>query len=161
MNKVCSCVNDKLNKYNLALKELSNAIKKIGGTGTIHGSIVDIDFYNHVYLDPYGNIIPYFSPYFGCQITYNDIPTLLKNECPEMYRQYLSYKKQDRTPIKIISTNDIQSLINYDTYQYKFSNLMKSLQYITDKNIIRIWDEDLFNRLESETYITNNNLQIE
>lgn len=38
--------------YQEALNELSREIKAFGGKGKNHGSIVDIDFFNHIYLDP-------------------------------------------------------------------------------------------------------------
>ena len=37
-----------IGKYNNALKIISEKIKKIGGSGKIHGCIVDIDFFNHI-----------------------------------------------------------------------------------------------------------------
>lgn len=38
--------------YQSALNEISREVKAFGGSGKNHGSIVNIDFFNHIYLDP-------------------------------------------------------------------------------------------------------------
>ena len=46
--------------------QISNQLKKMGFEGTIHGLIVDIDFYNHIMVNPIdGSITFYYSPVFG------------------------------------------------------------------------------------------------
>lgn len=48
--------------YYSALTAISEEVKGIGGYGFIHGSIVDIDFFNHIYLDPLdGSLTPYYA----------------------------------------------------------------------------------------------------
>lgn len=64
--------------YNRALKSISNSIRMIGGTGTVHGCIVDIDFLNHIYVNPMdGTITPYFAWSIIDKYEYKDIATLL------------------------------------------------------------------------------------
>lgn len=61
-----------VNKYLAALEplrakqvQLSRELKSLGFKGTIHGLIVDIDFYNHILVNPFdGTITFYYSPFF-------------------------------------------------------------------------------------------------
>lgn len=47
-------------------KKLSKELKELGLKGTIHGTIVDIDYYHHIMLNPYENSLNYYySPQFG------------------------------------------------------------------------------------------------
>ena len=51
-----------MNSYMDKLLNISKVIKSIGGDGSIHGCIVDIDYYNHIYINPVdGKITPYFA----------------------------------------------------------------------------------------------------
>lgn len=46
--------------------QISNELKKVGFRGTIHGLIIDIDFYNHIMVNPIdGSVAFYYSPLFG------------------------------------------------------------------------------------------------
>lgn len=133
-----------LKSYNEALKSISIEIKKIGGIGTVHGCIVDIDFYNHIYLNPYdGTIKAYYSPCFGVQRVYSDILKLLIDQCPILYQNYEKLISNSKNAI-INSSADIQTTQNliFGTAQYKPSRLIKSLQYVTENNVIRIWSDD-------------------
>lgn len=133
-----------LKDYNEKLKSISTEIKKLGGNGTVHGCIVDIDFYNHIYLNPYdGTITPYYSPLFGAQKLYQDLPQLLLNHCPVIYQNYKTLVS-DTHYLTAKSSSNIQtneSLI-FETSQYKISRYIKSLQYITENNVIRNWNDN-------------------
>ena len=39
--------------YRNALKTISKEIRAFGGNGNIHGCIIDIDFFNHIYVNPF------------------------------------------------------------------------------------------------------------
>ena len=41
-----------LDKFTSFQKHIADMVKRIGGVGTIHGSIIDIDFYNHINVNP-------------------------------------------------------------------------------------------------------------
>lgn len=46
--------------------QISRELKRLGFYGTIHGLIVDVDFYNHIMVNPIdGTITFYYSPEFG------------------------------------------------------------------------------------------------
>lgn len=66
--------------YQSYLDELAREIRAIGGDGKNHGSIVDVDFYNHVYLDPMTGEIKYYSaPSISERKIYSSIVSLLKS----------------------------------------------------------------------------------
>ena len=73
MNWICENFDVVLSKYLRVLTPLRNAqeqlsreLKELGLSGTIHGCIVDIDFYHHIMLNPAdGSITFYYSSAFG------------------------------------------------------------------------------------------------
>lgn len=138
-------IKSRIEGYNEVLKSISNVIKKFGGEGTIHGCIVDIDFFNHIYLNPQnGSISSYFSPRFGEIYEYQTVEKLLEEQLPQLYT---NYKNLIGTSANLavmsnlnITSNDVAYIA--DTTQYKPSRLIKTLQYITENNVIRIWNDD-------------------
>ena len=146
-----------MRKYNEALKSISEVIKKVGGEGTIHGCIVDIDFYNHIYLNPQdGSISAYYSPWFGDRYEYPTVEQLLDRQLPQLYD---NYKKLIGTSTGLVVLSNIDISSNeathiLDTTQYKPSRLIKRLQYITESNVIRIWSDDFV--LNHEQHISEN-----
>lgn len=134
-------------EYHIALKSLSNSIKAIGGTGKIHGSIVDIDTLNHVYLNTEnGEIIPYYATSIIEKYVYKNIRSLLKKERPDLY---LNYKKliqsNSENELQVGGNMDSESLeisqFITDTFMYGRSRIIKALQYIIDVYVIRLWDD--------------------
>lgn len=135
-----------IKKYNEALKSISDIVKRFGGTGTIHGCIVDIDFYNHIYLNPQdGSISAYYSPLFGERYEYPTVEQLLDRQLPRLYMNYKKMIGTSTSPVVTanieVSSNEVTHIL--DTTQYKSSNLIKRIQYITENNVIRIWSDDL------------------
>ena len=165
MIKFSNYIRGGVRKYNEALKKISKMVKRIGGDGTIHGLIVDIDFFNHIYLDPYeGTITAYNSPWMGKRTEYPTVEKLLEKEIPRLYIGYKRLFSGDMMPVLSSFDGDInsESATLFDTSWYKPSNLLKSLQYITEKNIIRIWDDNFISNYELEeenkmSLLNNNN----
>lgn len=136
-------------------KQISNAIKKIGGSGKIHGCIIDIDYFNHIYFNPDGTVTPYFALNTVFKVVAPNIVTLLKKNCPELYSNYC----------KLIETNKNFDLINInkfsitknmqlylDTDIYKMSRFFTKIQKLDDK-LLTIWDDDANPKI---SYDTNN-----
>ena len=146
-----------MKKYNEALKSISDVVKKIGGDGTIHGCIVDIDFYNHIYLNPQdGSISAYYSPWFGDRYEYPTVEQLLDKQLPQLYANYKNLIGTTSSLV-VMSNIDISSseaMHILDTTQYKPSRLIKRLQYTTESNVIRIWSDDFISN--QEQYIGEN-----
>jgi calcineurin-like phosphoesterase family protein len=129
------------------LNKLSKAIIQIGGSGRIHGSIVDIDYYNHIYLNVFdGSITCYYATSITDKYIYENIPSLLKARLPRLYRKYQTLLKADSdsalaTSDDIISSSSVKYI---STDIYKASRIMKKLQALLNKNVIRMWDEKIF-----------------
>lgn len=66
--------------YNQVLHELSKEVKQFHGEGRLHGCIVDIDFYDHVYLDPItAELKIYSAPSTIQRKVYSTVPLLLND----------------------------------------------------------------------------------
>lgn len=137
--------------YNRALKSISNSIKMIGGTGTVHGCIVDIDFFNHIYVNPKdGTITPYYALSIIDKYEYKDIETLLLQRRKDLYDNYLKLIGGKSEGIKLIKgQTNVESIelsrFVPETHMYRPSGIMKSLQYLTEVNVIRIWNDHIMN----------------
>lgn len=129
------------------VNQLSDYIKSIGGSGNIHGTIVDIDFYNHVYVNIYdGKITPYWAASMNYKIVYSSFQELLSNHCPKMLESMNSNKNE----LAVMKNELIPSggEIYEDTKIYRESRIMKKIQYLIDDNIIRIWSDNLLEEKE-------------
>lgn len=133
--------------------EIANAIKAIGGWGTIHGCIIDINYWNHVFLNPFdGAISSYSAKSIIEKYFYKTLPGLLKAECPNIYSQYrklLRYDKRSSLPAIIGSDKkeNEQPIYSEDTTMYKISRIIKGLQVTSKCNVVRIWNEELVDRI--------------
>lgn len=146
MLKYGNFIKDKMRNYNHALKKIADLVKKIGGDGRIHGGIVDIDFFNHIYLNPSdGSISIYYSPSRGEVYAYSNLETLLSTHSPQLYENYNKLLTNSNSVIPFENTNGVDPNIFklFDTSQYKTSYLLKGLQYLTENNIIRKWSDHL------------------
>ena len=131
------------------MKVVSEYIRSFGGNGTIHGCIVDIDFWNHIYVNPFdGSITPYFALDMVNKIVYPDVRSLLISRIPALVGAY------DRSMELQKSIVRCNSLIKADpcgtpykeTDIYAASNRMKNIQYLADRRIVRRWIPDEFTR---------------
>ena len=136
-----------LSKYDKFQKQVSNEVKRIGGDGRIHGSIVDIDFYNHLYLNPLdGTITPYFAYSMVDKYVYDNLPSLLKSQCPKLFANYEKMIGQESEQNALVLYNKnlpISKNRKYvdSTEMYKVSRILKGLQFTTKYNIVRLWND--------------------
>lgn len=135
---------DLYTQYRNVLEKISSYVKKIGGWSDIHGCIIDIDFYNHIYVNPYDlTITPYYATSMVDKYVYPNMLSLLTAQRKDLLSRYHSLcitgdienkpveKVQDPIPVP-------------ETTIYGISRFMSAIQYLYDLNIIRIWsDEDL------------------
>lgn len=145
MVKYAECIDLLLGDYNRALKQISHAIKRIGGSGKIHGSIVDIDYFNHVFLNMRdGSTSAYFATSKVDKLLYPSLLDLLEARLPYLYSKALIDKERFEA-LLTINSNGIKTGFTYvtDTHMYSDSNIIKSLQYTAFYNVIRLWNEDL------------------
>lgn len=133
------------------LYKISKEVKQFGGDGRIHGFIVDISFYSHIYLNVEdGKITPYFAKNMVDKFGYNNLITLLDEHEPTMSGNYLTCQKKGLLPVISGSSvsKDTDIIKTSSTYVpktdiYKSSNKMRSIQYMLEQKVIRIWNDDL------------------
>jgi hypothetical protein len=135
-------------KYTKALITVSNEVKRIGGSGIIHGAIVDIDYFNHLYINPSdGKITPYYALSIQTKYVYDNIQSLLKTHNKQLYSNYcklLSGKTSEITVLPTIATQcERTGTYDPDTTIYRNSRKLKTIQYLMEDNIIREFDQEI------------------
>ena len=144
--------------YYKALSMVSDEIKAIGGSGYIHGCIVDIDWFNHIYLNPFdGKVTPYFAYDMSEKVIFKNVKELLKSspiqpllsDGEPMLSRYLDILSEEKK-LPILSRKSEDSLelavvpqVVLDKSMYGPSRIMRSIQYIFDHNVLRIWNDEI------------------
>ena len=142
------CVDAAFAPYQKALEALSKEIQAFGGSGKVHGCIVDIDFLNHVYLNPFdGKITPYRAWDTSEKLVYKNVLALLKTS--PLLGQYKKASKEGLLPMlapqarnKETALATVPELV-LDRSMYKSSRVMRSVQYVFDCNIVRVWKDEI------------------
>ena len=146
--------------YRNALNLLSREVRSFGGYGDVHGCIVDIDFFNHIYLNPFdGQVTPYYAESTASWKVYKDIPTLLASSTSQydssdygLKGEYQRALSRGDVPTLSKCSNDpgltlasIPQTVLDTSGAYQPSRIMRSVQYALDQNVIRIWNDDVLN----------------
>lgn len=149
MDLVISLIKDPLDKYTEYQKKVSEEIKRLGGEGIIHGCIIDIDFYNHVYVNPNdGTITGYWASDIINKLVYPTIPALLEAQCPRLFAIYNAMlngeEKNNLTTISGQQSSQVAlAPVPYlDTDIYKASRQIKKMQKL-NSNILSTWPDRL------------------
>lgn len=146
MDTTISYIKNPLDKFLSLQEQIANEIKVIGGSGNIHGAIVDIDFYNHIYVNPHDLTI---TGYWASDIIYKkvfpSVPNLLEVNCPNLYENYTRLINSKTQKSLIIRRNQKQELdgipkVYLDTDIYKASREIKKMQKLYS-NILSAWHE--------------------
>ena len=145
MDRVINKIKRPLDKYMSIQKIISDEIKKIGGSGFIHGCIIDINFFNHIYLNPYDlKITPYYALNMIYKTVYRSVPLLLEKECPDLYWNYLELQNNQNNSLSVISCDSnltkMDSQIYLNTDIYKASREICRMKKLCS-NILSIWIE--------------------
>lgn len=144
-----------MSRYNKVQKELSNAVKAFGGDGNIHGCIVDIDYYNHIFLNPIdGKLTPYYAESIIDKWVYDNVASLLFSKKKELYRNFreLTTSEKKDTLTVIGSKMDIVEDSCYvpETDMYGSSRIISGLQYTTNFNVVRVWNDEIIKMNEND-----------
>ena len=157
MDEYGNRIKELIRPYQNAMENLSKEVKKIGGTGTIHGCIVDISYFSHLYLNPYdGKVTPYWALDISGRRVYPDIKKLLTTHESDLYERYLLAEKNHSIPLlegsskKQITLSTVPKWV-LGTDIYNDSRIMKSIQYAWQQNVIRIWNDDVFEKTSKST----------
>lgn len=130
-----------LEPYYHIQKNVSKEIKAIGGSGYIHGCIVDIDFYNHIYINPFDlTCTPYFAWNIYDKMLYPSLSKLLEERNETLFLNYKQGTKQ------LPSLNNLkypaiqEKTMYYDRDIYQYSRYLNKTQRI-QKGILSIWPD--------------------
>ena len=154
MGAYCEQIRKAFEPYHKAIDSLSRDVKTLGGTGFRHGCIVDIDGFNHLYLNPLdGKITPYFALDMEQKVVYRDIISLLEQSpIPPVLRDssildsYYSSGRKAEVSSEIgeetLETAVVPEIV-LDKEIYKASRIMRRLQYVFDQQVIRVWNDEV------------------
>lgn len=147
MDEVISYIRKPLDKYMSIQQRISEEIRKLGGAGTIHGCIIDIDWYNHIYVNPIDlTIAGYWALNMIEKVVYPDVPALLEAKCPVIYGNYLKFIKDNKKNSLIFAKKKKDELRllpqkYFSTDIYRASREIKKMQKLTS-NILCSWYEN-------------------
>lgn len=149
MDTMISTIKTPLDKFTSFQKQIADMVKQIGGSGTIHGSIIDIDFYNHIYVNPFDlSVIGYWASDIINKIVYPSIPALLEKNCPVIFGKYVKLlESNSENPLTLKKQTNITVLPKtyLDTDIYKASREIRKMQKL-NSNILTSWYEDTLHK---------------
>ena len=135
MDTMISTIKTPLNKFTSFQKLIADMVKRIGGVGSIHGSIIDIDFNNHIYVNPFDlSMTDYWASDIINKIVYPSIPALLERNCPAIFDKYVKILKgKSENPLALKQQTKVAMLpqIYLDTDIYKASKEIKKMQKLS------------------------------
>ena len=150
----CKCIMKIFGPFCQYEQQIAELVKQTGGAGKIHGCIIDFDFYNHVFVNPLdGSLVPYIALSKTYKSVYTNFMELRNN--PQFGSSALGLSEKGGEPLTAIELTAVNKLeqykcksepagdsIVYDTTIYKYSGIVKSIQYIIDKHIVRVWRDE-------------------
>ena len=137
-------------------------------SGKVHGCIIDIDYFNHIYLNPYdGSIAAYYAPSKYMKYVYKNVHSLIATQRPEMLpafnraidkstdKESTALVLADANEKRMISVLKQHEIDTYnvpvtDTSMYKLSERMNQLQEIYDHHLVVVWYDDVLPNYELE-----------
>lgn len=136
-----------LDKFYEIQSQIAKAVKEIGGLGYIHGAIVDIDFYNHIYINPHDlTVTPYSALNMVEKYVYASVPALLKMQCPVLFSNYRKALSGGNVNALAIKEDDTEMITRPELYLstdiYAASRVIKKMQKLDD-NILSVWIDNI------------------
>lgn len=127
-------------------------------TGKCHGCIVDVDFSNHIYVNPYdGTVTAYNAASMYDKNVYKNTRSLIAAQRPEMLPSFdekitrgknsglivrnKNVKDNSLAPVDDVISKQFVKVYDYDMYE--ISNKLKPLQNIYDMKLIQIWYDEI------------------
>lgn len=153
MDAVIAKIRAPLDKYTSLQKRIAHEVQVIGGKGYIHGAIIDIDFFNHIYVNPFDlTVTGYEADDIICKKVFPSIPCLLEANCPELYSAYLkNLKGEGEFTIAVRNEyekkNHARSCIYLEDDIYRASKEIKKMQRL-DYGVLTTWPEFGYRMIE-------------
>ena len=149
MDRVISMIKGPLDKYTAFQKAISREVKKLGGRGFIHGCIIDIDFFDHIFVNPNDmTITAYWALDMVNKRIYPSVSALLEAQCPRLYESYLKMLNgASKTSLPVLAGLAEGKLASrpkpyLSTDIYRMSRPMRKLQRL-HSNILSVWPDKL------------------
>lgn len=128
-----------VNKYLAALEplrtmqnEISLTLKKLGFSGNIHGLIVDINFDNHIMVNPVnGQLIFYYSPEFG---------DIMRFESFQKQLEFMDCTDRLKDMSTEFSLKELLETVSRRTGAYGLSRVISPLQRLFTGHVLRDFD---------------------
>lgn len=142
MDRMVAEIQKPLRLFTAYQEQIAKAVRQIGGSGRIHGCIIDIDYYNHLYINLNDiSVTPYWASDMVNKRVYPSIPALLKKECPHLYENYkklISSDEKNALSIRNAKAISEKPTVYLETDIYKTSRKISELQKV-NSNILVKW----------------------
>lgn len=133
--------------------------KTIKLSGKIHGCIVDIDYMNHIYLNPYdGTVVPYYAISMYDKDVFVNFKSLISVKRPEMLESLEKLIETDDNALVVVNGNGQSTALVlkddkifkkttkvYEHDMYAVSNRLKPLEKVFYKKLIQVWYDEILN----------------
>jgi hypothetical protein len=151
-------VKEAVRPYQQFLSTISEEVIKFDDdykAGIIHGCIVDISFFSHIYVNPLdGKVTPYWASDIRGRFTYESVRELVEHQEPKLLDKFLLEEENGTLLITGKQSFDEAKETDVDlvpqwvigTEMYEASRIMRAIQYLWDDNIIRIWNDDVLSQ---------------
>lgn len=145
-----------LGPFDQALRRISQDVKAFGGSGRIHGSIVDINYWAHLYVNPFdGKVTPYFAFDQTRKMVFPNMRDLLMAmgdyfDNFELLERYDDSLREGSFKLLDCASGSYNNLVTapevyFDRKMYTYSGKMKAAQYLLQDRIVRVWDDSIIN----------------
>lgn len=122
--------------YRKVQEQISDELKTLGFEGTIHGCIIDLNFFNHIMIDPIsGKLTFYYSPVMGTMQTYPTFDALVTSISQQLDYDILHYVEGERATSKAELLHQQKLLSN------AYRRLVANNSFITQENLTTIKQE--------------------
>lgn len=132
---------DPYSKFRKLVGQVAAFIRDVGGYGRVHGSIVDIDYFTHIYIDS-STLYMYF--YYAIDMVekyfYPSLEELLSRRVPRLLENYCN---NTFTLKNVLISNDVcRVVLCEDTGMYRHSREIYKMQKL-DSKLLTVWYEHL------------------
>lgn len=143
---------ESMQPYENYQRRIAKEVKDFGGDGNIHGCIIDIDYFNHLFVNPLDrSVIPYYAESMTNKVVYSNMESLLHFSAEEYIESFEECKRKNKELALINSDKRIRKgESSTDTRQYSISRYINTIKYATNLKIIRIWKDDIFNNEDNK-----------
>ena len=137
-------------------------------SGKVHGCIIDIDDFNHIYLNPYdGTLSAYYAESMCLKCFYKNVPSLIAAHTPKSlpaFNRNIEKEVTEQSTALTVTNSQIEKLPSIfksceisddytlvtDRSMYEISRKMKALQKIYDRHLVTAWYDEILPQYELE-----------